>query len=471
MQKVISRVTRIRVAYAISFTSMLFALALTWYNNTKLAQSAETVRHTLLVVSKLEELLSEVKDAETGYRGYLLSRDVAHLEPYHSSQDDINTVFTELSVLLSNDSAQLARLADVRKEADQKLVSIAVGLESFQSDITFSSERFLFKALMDVIRIKITEMKLAEFALLSERESEVDRFQRRTKDIILATLALSAILMFIGINRHTKDIKARNNADLLTDQYKQQLLHQIEELGEANKKLKAYTESEKMASIGRLARLMAHEVRNPLTNIGLATGELRDTYPGATEESELYFEMITRNTNRINELLTELLDSTKLAEISFAPVHLDQLLDEVIVLARDRAELYGVNIMRESAKSPLRIWVDAEKLKIALLNISINAIEAMSDTEGPRLEYRLQEKQDRVLLFIQDNGVGMDEETRSRLFEPFFTGKAKGTGLGLTNTQNIILNQKATIEVESQLGVGTTFIIGFSKKEHQGAGK
>ena len=106
------------------------------------------------------------------------------------------------------------------------------------------------------------------------------------------------------------------------------------------------------------------------------------------------------------------------------------------------------------------IMADKEKLKLALLNIVINAVEAMEEQKG-QLSISLQQMNNKVLLVISDNGCGISDEDISRMFEPYFTQKRNGVGLGLTFTLNILQAHKANIEVTSRIGAGTAFNITF----------
>ena len=106
------------------------------------------------------------------------------------------------------------------------------------------------------------------------------------------------------------------------------------------------------------------------------------------------------------------------------------------------------------------IMADAEKLKIALLNIIINAVEAMEPSTG-RLDISLKNAGDHTQLLIKDNGCGISDENLSRLFEPYFTAKRNGMGLGLATTLNILQSHKAEVEVQSKLNEGTSFLITF----------
>lgn len=119
-----------------------------------------------------------------------------------------------------------------------------------------------------------------------------------------------------------------------------------------------------------------------------------------------------------------------------------------------------IKVVKEYDSDICPILVDEEKIKIAFLNIIVNAIEAMDDRGV--LHLSTNNKNDRCVVKIIDNGKGMHKEDVGRMFEPYFTTKEKGTGLGLTNTQNIILAHNANIHVESEPGKGTSFTIAFN---------
>jgi signal transduction histidine kinase len=127
------------------------------------------------------------------------------------------------------------------------------------------------------------------------------------------------------------------------------------------------------------------------------------------------------------------------------------------LMAEDRIELNHISIKKEYG-TDIMINVDREKMKIAFLNIIINAIEAMEPDKGV-LKVSTHSDGKTCIINISDNGIGMDENSLSKLFEPYFTNKPNGNGLGLANTQNIIFNHKGTISVTSTLGQGTSFLI------------
>jgi signal transduction histidine kinase len=300
-------------------------------------------------------------------------------------------------------------------------------------------------------------------------------------NIILMSLGLAVLMALFGFYTYSRENKARRLADQRVAEYQQQLQERIEQLGLANKELIRMRSIEKFAATGRIARTIAHEVRNPLTNINLAVEQLQSELNGQEngqkpvepdrqkpeaaeparpkpESAELMLEMISRNSIRINLLITDLLNSTKFTDLVYKRISINQLLDETLELAKDRIQLNNITVMKRYSGEICDIAVDVERIKIAFLNIVVNAIEAMEPGKGI-LQLHTMAKEDKCVVTITDNGPGIDEESLSKVFEPYFTSKPKGTGLGLTNTQNIILNHNGHIGFESKKGTGTTFTI------------
>ncbi len=215
--------------------------------------------------------------------------------------------------------------------------------------------------------------------------------------------------------------------------------------------------AEKLGMTGRLARSIAHEVRNPLTNINLSLEQMTIDMP-EDSSNKIYSEIIKRNSDRINNLITELLNSTKPTKVELLPVVLDDFIPKILELAKDRIKLKYVELKLLLNTKPTKTLIDGEQLKIAVLNIIINAIEAMEDEKGI-LTIETKIDSNHLLIEISDNGEGIGKEKLNNLFDAFYTGKRTGMGLGLTTTQNIINAHHATIGVESELGIGTKFSI------------
>jgi signal transduction histidine kinase len=257
-----------------------------------------------------------------------------------------------------------------------------------------------------------------------------------------------------------RENKARGKAVQRIKDYQSELNNRIVELARANTELLQMRRLEKFVATGRIARTIAHEVRNPLTNINLAADQLKTEWTNGNGEANMLFEMIGRNSNRINQLISDLLNSTKFSELNYVKHSINTILDETLELAKDRISLDNIQIVKKYSKDICDVTIDKERIKIAFLNIIVNAIEAMKDKDGQGvLTIKTKAEKGKCKVIISDNGPGMDEDTMAKLFEPYFTTKVKGNGLGLANTQNIILNHKGDINVLSSRGRGSMFTI------------
>jgi len=237
--------------------------------------------------------------------------------------------------------------------------------------------------------------------------------------------------------------------------YVQGILHDITGLRKAEKSVLM---AEKLAATGRLARTLAHEIRNPLTNIHLSLDHLRTN--DIDEAQQSYFGIIQRNAKRIGAIISELLDTARPSDIILQKNCLQDILDDSINAAMDRIVLKNIKLHIRYPEEVVYIPADKDKLKIAFLNIIINAVEAMEEEEG-KLMVTMTNHGPLCQVHITDNGTGISEESLQRLFEPYFTSKRNGLGLGLAATLNILQAHHAEVEVDSEVGSGTTFMITF----------
>ncbi|WP_276484373.1 hybrid sensor histidine kinase/response regulator [Paraflavitalea pollutisoli] len=266
----------------------------------------------------------------------------------------------------------------------------------------------------------------------------------------------------VEIDLLNKDREERNcifSATLIErpdgSRYVQGILHDITGLRKAEKTVLM---AEKLAATGRLARTLAHEIRNPLTNIHLSLDHLRANEVNEAQDS--YFGIIQRNAKRIGAIISELLDTARPTEMILQPTSLQDILDESITSAMDRIVLKNIKLQIRYPDDILQIPADKEKLKIAFLNIIINAVEAMEEETG-KLEVAMTKYGSVCEVRITDNGSGISEDNLQRLFEPYFTSKRNGLGLGLAATLNIIQAHNAEVDVQSVIGSGTTFVVTF----------
>lgn len=323
----------------------------------------------------------------------------------------------------------------------------------------------------------IIDINYAASELLGEEESELpgrhlcDYFvNRKDCEIFLERLEKDGDLDEVevqlkGAGGETKFCILSASIERNTDgsSYIQGVLHDITSRKKAEK---SAIQVEKLAAAGRLVRTLAHEVRNPLNNIQVAAQQILPSVTG--EDDKLYMDIISRNTQRISNLITHLLQSSVPSEIKTARESLQDILGEALQEAGDKATLNKVRVKTHLPANTAWAMLDRTKIRIALLNIIINAIEAMN--EGGELSVSLMSDEDRHTIMISDTGMGITEENLARLFEPYFTSKRNGMGLGLAATLNFIQAHNGSVDAVSSPGEGTTFIITLANAENIAVG-
>jgi signal transduction histidine kinase len=313
------------------------------------------------------------------------------------------------------------------------------------------------QVLMDSIGIISKSIGNHEKELLNIRMNKVNFSNKVVFGIIVAAGTVSGLLILYSLITFNMESRAKRNATLQAEDYHDQLEKRVKELDTANRELIELRNLERFTSTGQIARVIAHEVRNPLTNIDLSAGHLENATLSA-EDKKMFLDIISRNSKRINQLINDLLTATKFSQLKYEKVRANELLEESLNEARDRVQLSQVQIEKNFSLQPVWLNVDRDQMRIALLNIMVNAIEAMPAKDGIlRVETSVVEECCQIT--IRDNGKGMDGETQAKIFDPYFTSKTNGNGLGMTNTQNIILNHKGNIKIISAPGKGSAFII------------
>ena len=212
----------------------------------------------------------------------------------------------------------------------------------------------------------------------------------------------------------------------------------------------------------QIASLLAHELRNPLTNINLSIDMLE--YSIKDKELKGYIDIIKRSSTRINSLISEFLKHQQM-EVQIEKHSLRELLEEVLEMARDRIELKKITIRKVYAIQDDTIMIHRPNMKIALTNLVINAIDSMASGKG-ELSIITKSTVEGYFITIEDNGCGISKENLKYIFKPYFTNKPGGLGLGLAATDAILRSNQVGVNVESVEGVGTKFILLFRNSLH-----
>ena len=221
-------------------------------------------------------------------------------------------------------------------------------------------------------------------------------------------------------------------------------------------------QNEKLSALGLLAAEVAHEIRNPLTVMKLLYHSLNlkfaDTDPRAKDTK-----IIESKIEHLNKIVEQILDFARTTEPEFAPVNLNELVDELGLLVRHKLANQNVRMVRRLQPDLPPVMGDAPQLEQAFLNLILNAAEAMP--EGGTLTVHSRALKSRVTIEFKDTGAGMSEEMQKQAFTAVLsTTKAKGTGLGLAIVGRIIETHHGTVQIKSKVGRGTAIIISLPVK-------
>jgi two-component system, NtrC family, sensor histidine kinase PilS len=214
---------------------------------------------------------------------------------------------------------------------------------------------------------------------------------------------------------------------------------------------------ERMAALGRLSAAIAHEIRQPLTAMTGALKELARFAPLEDDDKKLV-QIVSRESQRLNQIITEFLDYSRERSYSFADVDVVSLIEEtLLLLERNAAPAGKIRIERNLAEKNLRARADRDALKQVFWNLCNNALRAMPN--GGVLSVGLEADSETVKIFIRDTGTGFDPTSIARIFEPFQSGFAGGTGLGLAIVYQILQAHRGRIRVETEPGKGAEFVV------------
>jgi two-component system, NtrC family, sensor kinase len=299
--------------------------------------------------------------------------------------------------------------------------------------------------------------------------------------IVLTTLLAVGLLVWL-INVYTRPVKRiiTASADIAAGHYHPLEIHprddadarnistafnsMVAAIEERDRMLQERTEqtilrSEKLASLGRLASGIAHEINNPLTGVltfsSLLLGDLR----GTKYEDDL--KVIRDETLRCRTIVRGILDFARENEPSISAADIHAVLDETLQILEKNVHFQNVDIVREYARDLPPVPCDVHQMKQVIGNLAVNAADAMPQGGRLTISTALDAERNEAVIRVADTGVGISEAHMSKLFEPFFTTKdqGKGTGLGLAVVYGIIQRHGGTIDVKSAVGAGTEFTV------------
>ena len=293
-----------------------------------------------------------------------------------------------------------------------------------------------------------------------------------SKDIIafwcIPIIVEEHVIGTLTIDKASDEFSAEDDRRLLTI-----IASTIAQRVKIQQTIDALVESERMATLGRLVRTIAHEVRNPLGSIRLGTQLLQHTETEvdarvrtysdkvqlSQKEIKEYTAIIIKEVDRLNRFIEQLLAFSKPAMQAAKQTDIHHLLDNSLAICRPELELHAITVATHYDTNCPQVNINEDGITQVLLNLFYNAIEAM-DTGGTlTIQTEYLSESEVVCVRIQDDGPGIPAEDIAMLFDPFYTTKQKGTGLGLYISQKILAEHHGSIEVDANLEIGTAFIV------------
>ena len=359
-------------------------------------------------------------------------------------------------VLVSNKIEKLGRrmrnveevFSALKENLDQILTNLQDGIMLFTRAgravlVSASVERFLLKDRHGILGAEVRE--------IFDRESLLGRTVRDAFDGGIALVQegittetgrhIEVSLDFI----HDEHASANALGALLT-------LHDLESVQEIESELEL---SRRMAAIGRLTSGVGHEVKNPINAIVVHLELLRNKLDSSDARALRHLEIIESEIQRLDRVVQTLVDFSRPVELRLQENDLRSVVTSVLMLASADLETRSVQVVSRLPAHPVIVKVDTDLLRQALLNVILNGAQAMS--QGGVIEVRLIEDGRNAMLSVRDEGEGIPEDLREKIFDLYFTTKKDGSGIGLAMTYRIMQLHNGSVDVESVPGEGTTF--------------
>lgn len=346
---------------------------------------------------------------------------------------------------------------------DQKVLGvldIGMSLADVDSEITDAQNRMVIFAIIAFLVISVTiSISISRYVTRPVRElvTATRQVAEGDLDYSISIKGEDEIAQLASSFRHmTSDLK---KADDKLVEWGKTLEHKVQERTEELRKTEnQLIQSDKVASLGKLAAGVAHEINSPLTGVlTYSSLLLKGKKEDDPEREDL--EVIVNETNRCKKIVRGLLDYARQTAPQKTPSDINEVIDKCIDLIAHQASLQSVRIERKLRPDLPKIMIDVGQIQQVIINILLNAIEAMP--QGGTLTISSGREDQMVILGFADTGTGIPEDILPKILDPFFTTKeqGKGTGLGLSVSYGIIERHRGKLQVKSKVGEGTTFTV------------
>jgi len=429
----------------------------------KQKETSERVNQSQKVLQKLESVLSSVKDAETGQRGYLLTGRESYLEPYHLAVKTIELQIAALRQLTVADPDQQQQLSIVEPLVGKKLAELKETIDLRRNKGFEAATQVVLtnqgKELMDQIRMVIQQMQGKKYQQLQTWLKEKEEEAQRVQLTFLVGIVLNLIAFYLVYHAIQQETTERRQAEASLKQLNEELEARVQErtaaLNEANASL-VHSNRE----LEQFAYVASHDLQEPLRAVNSYTQLLARKYEGNLDaKADKYIGYIIEGATRMQQLINDLLSFSRVGTRAkeLKPTACEAVLSQV----RDNLMVAIAESNAVVTHEPLPTVMGDETQLIQLLqNLISNAIKFRRE-EPPRVHVSAVQREKEWAFEVRDNGIGMESEYFERIFMIFqrlhSRSEYPGNGIGLANCKKIVDRHGGCIWVESTPGVGTTF--------------
>ena len=458
--------------------TLVGGLIMVWYTYRMESLLADLVDKNLAAYQVAEALESALVQQSGDASHFLLDGDTRWLENLDEHRRTFRAQIEEARALMLSGS-QKQILDQIESEYLRYIILKDQSIEFYKARDTDTGDRLLkevskhFSKVLELCR-QFKDFYTKRIALLKEQSyAQAERLRLIAGTAVLAVLLLGVVLAFVLVNdileplrRLAQEANPGARPEETEDEVKalsRSVRGLIEGFDQTQTELEKSREhllqAEKMVVVGKLAASMAHSIRNPLTSVKMRLFSLDrslDLNPQQRED----FQVISEEVVHIDSLVQSFLEFSRPPKLRMQMISPSEIVDLALKLMTHRLESYQVSVQVERHERLPVVQADPDRLKEVLVNIMVNACEAMKG--GGAIVIREEETLDASLgqvavVRIRDNGPGIEEGLRARIFEPFFTTKEEGSGLGLSIAVRIVEEHGGRLNLESRKGQGAEF--------------
>ncbi|MDR9507481.1 ATP-binding protein [Brevibacillus agri] len=415
------------LTYTVSVAAILFGFFCTFYFRNELLRP-------------IESLMQQAREVSKGTFGQQIV--YTHQDEFRELAHEFNKMSSNIANLFAQDAMQRQILTEEKNIREQILNSLPVGIITHPHAGAGIHVNKLANDLVKVDEAGYPMCKDASFAASTDSQDSPWFVNRKMTLYKKDDTPFIALVSYVPLHNHQHDQESGWMVAFLDITEQEQIQEYL-------------NQSEKLAMVGQLAAGAAHEIRNPLTVI-YGFIQLLEQRLSDQERDRYYLPLILEEIERVNRIVTELLMLSKPSKPDYREVNLAGVIHSILPLMNAEAMLHGIEIVDRCAPH-IRLHADVEQLKQILLNLMKNSIEAMKEGGLLVIESHLDEKA--VHIKVKDTGEGIPPEYLVRIFEPFFSLKEDGTGLGLPISRRMVENHGGELQVKSTPGQGTEITI------------